>query len=742
MKHWKLFAFFLILGVLTAFFYIRYFAISEFEIQGKILIHNTNNGNGLRDVDNFSNIGLIKTSQSIDDEIGILTSNGMMEDVVSDNAFNIKYFIPGNIKDVEIYGKNVPVQIMTDETSEQLVYDTPIHVQILNERNYKLRTNYEGEELISEHTFGELASLPYGSFTIISKIDSSETSPNSFYFIVNEKDAVVTSFLRNLSVVPANKTGSLLNLNYISTNQKKGEDILSKLIETYIRKTIKYENELAENTIEMIDNRLTLLTGEIENVEKSVVDFKTQNVITDVSSNADSYIQQANEYKEKVANYQSEIKILSQIEQTLQEGSIESSIGGGYSINDNNLTNQISKYIETLLERQRLSQSAVGSNPILISLDASLSSLRKSILQNIQSAKNGLSMATANLQENANRYDAQLARVPAMEKKLLDISRDRGTKEGLYLYLLQKREEEVLSLATPVSSTRIISFPKAGKFPISPNKKTLYLTGLLFGFFVPISIIFVKEALNNKITKTTDIIHNISVPFLGEIAGTKEKQDFLTFESSSSPSVELFRLLSFNIDFLRRTEQNKTILITSTIKGEGKTFIASHLAVTMASNGNKVALLAFDLREPQLMEKFNLPNSPGLSDFIIKKGIEVDEIIQKHPTIDDLYLIGPGMSNTFIGRLLLNDRNDVLMDELKKRFDKIIIDTPPVGLISDAFALNRFVDSTIYVVRRNVTKKEHLSEIEKIHQQQKLNNTMVLLNDTETPDTYGYAYKK
>ncbi|WP_291962579.1 GumC family protein [Maribacter sp.] len=741
-SHWKLFLICIITGLLLAFLYLRYFAVNNYEIQGKILINNTNNGNGIRDVDNFNNIGLIKTSQSIDDEIGILSSTGIMENVITNNSFNIEYYHEGTIRDIEIYGKNVPIKVIADETSDNLIYNQPIYIKLLDSINYELRAVYNKEELVSEHAFGELIDLPYGTFTITSKLDSTNNDNQlPLYFKIKDKDDTTSGYLRNFNVVPANKTGSLLNLTYISTHTDKGEDILTKLIETYIDKTIKYENELAENTIKMIDNRLNLLVGEIQDVEKSVVDFKTQNVVTDVSSNADEYIKQANDYKEKVANYQSQINILTQIEQTLLNTSIENSIGGGFSINDPTLTNQISKYNEILLERQRLSQSAVTSNPMLISLDANLVNLRQSILQNVLSAKNGLSIAKGNLQANANRFDAQLARVPAMEKKLLDISRDKGTKEGLYLYLLQKREEEVLSLATPVSSTRIVSFPKASKFPISPNKKILYLTGLLFGFFVPVSIIFIKDSLNNKVSKPSDITDVLSAPYLGEISETDGKQDFSTYESSTSPAVELFRLLTFNLDYLKKKDKNQTILVTSTIKGEGKTFIASNLAVTMASNGHKVALLAFDLREPQLMNDFNLPNSPGLSDFIIKKGMDVSQIIQKHPTIDDLYLIGPGMSNTFVGRLLLNDRNDLLMEVLKKQFDKIIIDTPPIGLISDAFALNRYVDSTIYVVRKDVTKKEDLSKIESIYLNRKLNNTMVLLNHTPETESYGYSNK-
>jgi len=741
-SHWKLFILCIITGILLAFLYIRYLAVNNYEIQGKILINNTNNGNGIRDNDNFSNIGLIKTSQSIDDEIGILSSNGIMENVITNNSFNIEYYHEGTIRDIEIYGKNVPIKVIADETSDNLKYNQPIYIKLLDSINYELRSVHNKEELVSKHAFGELIDLPYGTFTITSKLDSTNNDNQlPLYFKIKDKDDTTSGYLRNFNVVPANKTGSLLNLTYISTHSEKGEDILTKLIETYIDKTIKYENQLAENTIKMIDNRLNLLVGEIQDVEKSVVDFKTQNTVTDVSSNADEYIKQANDYKEKVANYQSQINILTQIEQTLLNTSIENSIGGGYSINDPSLTNQISKYNEILLERQRLSQSAVTSNPMLVSLDANLVNLRQSILQNVLSAKNGLSIAKGNLQANANRFDAQLARVPAMEKKLLDISRDKGTKEGLYLYLLQKREEEVLSLATPVSSTRIVSYPKAGKFPISPNKKILYLTGLLFGFVVPISLIFIKDSLNNKIVKASDITEVVTAPFLGEISENNDKQDFSTYESSSSPTVELFRLLSFNLDYLKKKENNQTILVTSTVKGEGKTYIASNLAVTMASNGNRVALLAFDLREPQLMSNFNLPNSPGLADFIIKKGMDVSQIIQQHPTIDGLYLIGPGMTNTFVGRLLLNDRNDLLMEVLKKQFDKIIIDTPPIGLISDAFAINKYVDSTIYVVRKDVTKKEHLSKIESIYTNHKLNNTMVLLNHTPETESYGYSNK-
>ncbi|MDE3741471.1 GumC family protein [Maribacter polysaccharolyticus] len=741
LKYWPLFAIGIIIGLTVAFLHLRYRAEPEYQISSTILIKNKGAGKGIGEMDGFNNLGLVKTTQSLEDEIGILTSSGIMEEVISKNSFNIDYFIEGTIRDVEIYGDEVPVQIMVDETAENLVYGLPINIRFLNRDTYELSTTFNDKELVSEHAFGDLVVLPYGTMTIVPKANFSETgiSRPLFFKIVN-KDRLAINYVNRLSIYPDNDTGSLLRLNFVLSHRKKGEEVLSKVIETYIEKTIKYENELAENTIKMIDDRLKLLSGEIEDVENTVVDFKRENVVTDVASNADSYIQQANEYKKQVAEYDTQINVLSNIEQSLIAGDMSSTIGGSYSINDPALMSLINKYNEAFIKKQGLSQSAVTSNPLIVSLDASLKSLRASILQNVKSNKNGLIIARGNLYANASRYDAQIAKVPGMEKELLEISRDKSTKEGLYLYLLQKREEEVLSMAAPVSSTRIVNLPKAGLNPISPNKKMFYLSGLLLGVFIPFSLVYMKEALNTKVRSIEDLSKSVTAPVLGKISRSKDKTMIDTDEDRDSPTAELFRLLRFNLDYLKQTDRNQTILVTSSVKGEGKTFIASNLAVTLASNGEKVVVLAFDLREPQLMDDFGLPNSPGISDFILKKGMSLDGVIQQHPNIENLSLIGSGMVASHLGSLMLSKRIDLLMDALKKEYDRIIIDTAPIGLVSDAFALNAYLDSTIYVVRKDVTQKEHLKNINAIHKSNKLKNCMVLLNDdTEAVETYGYG---
>lgn len=741
MAYWRLFATGLVVALLAVFLYLRYWSETQYEIRSTILVKDKDAGQGPFRAEDMKNLGLIKTSHSVEDEMGILSSIGIMEKVISNRSLNINFYIEGNIRDVEIYGEDSPVRVLVDETASMVIYDLPVYIELLGENRYELQASFDGQDYRAEHGFGDLVTAPFGTFTITAKIGTKYIDQGKpLYFVIRNTDKVIDTFLQNLNIELVDMNGDLLNIRFLCNNKKKGEDVVASLIETYVEEMIKYENELAENTIKMIDERVKLLSGEISGVEKTVEEFKTRNDLTNVNSSTDIYIQQANDYKKMIADYQSQINVLESIEYYLKEGELNSQIPNALSYTDASLRNIIDQYNETLLEKKRLSQSASSNNPVIVNLDTKLNDLGKAILGSVRSAKSGLTIAQRNLQANANKYDAQIAKVPSMERQLLDISRQQSTKEGLYLYLLQKREEEVLSLAAPVSSTRIVSLPRASIYPVSPNKKLFYLAGLLLGLFMPFSIIYVKDALNNKITTIEDLAEAVTAPFLGEIARSGENEVLVAEEKEQSPMSELFRLLCFNLDHLKKTEKNQTLLVTSTVKGEGKTFIASNLAVTLASNGEKIVVLSFDLREPELMKKFDLPNSPGIIDFILKKEIDVNHIIQKHPTIENLYLIGAGALVTQVGRLMLSGRISILMEALKKNFNRIIIDSAPIGNISDAFALNAYIDSTIYVVRKDVTKKEHLKTIESIYKDGKLKNTMVLLNATDAAQTYGYGY--
>ncbi|TKD65551.1 tyrosine-protein kinase domain-containing protein [Flavobacterium sp. ASW18X] len=739
LKFWPVFLLSIALGITITYLYLRYKAVPKYEVNSKILIKNVENGQSTSGIPGFDNFGLVKSAHSLEDEIGIITSNGLIEEVIINNNLNLTYYIEGQIKDVEIYGENVPITVTVDETYENLQYDVPLYVKLLDKERFEV--SYEKGDTIKriEQKYGELVELPFAKFTVaLNEALFPFENDRRLYFKIGDKENLIASILSNLSVTPANDTGSLLKLSFVSNSQEKGEKVLSKIIETYIDRTIKYENELAENTIKMIDDRLKVLSGEIEDVEKTVVDFKTQQGVTDIASNADVFIQQSNQYKSRVAEYQTQISVLEQVENNIALGTADSPIGG--AINDPALAALVNKYNETLLEKQRLERSANGSNPIITNYNETLEGLRESIANNVNSLKNSYSIARGNLLGNASRYDARIAKVPQMEKQLLDISRDQSTKEGLYLYLLQKREEEVLSLAAPVSSTRMVSLPKAGRWPISPNKKIMYLTGLLIGLIIPAFIFYGKEVLNTKITEVDEVTKNLQLPFIGELFNSKNTQLNFNEDRTTSPVAELFRLMRFNIDYMSSAAQNQTFMVTSTVKGEGKTFVASNLAKALASSGEKVVVLEFDLRQPMLTKNLGMEKSPGISDFIVKKGTAIEEIIQQHPTIEDLHVISSGSILFQASRFMLSNKIEILMNELKKRYQRIIIDTAPIGMISDAYALNKYVDGTIYVLRKNVSKKSYLKAIEDNHNSNKLKNTMVVLNGTSSKVGYGYGY--
>lgn len=742
-NHWRLFAIGLTVCLLAVFLYIRYWAEIQYEIKSTIQVKDESPGQGTIESSSFRDLGLIKTSHNVEDEIGILKSPGIMEKVISKLSLNIKFYMEGNVRDVEVYGKDVPVEVLVDETASGLVYDDPIYITLLGGNSYELQTRYEDIDFRAEYAFGDLVSEPFGTFTVTKRLeDTYNENGKPLYFTIRNTDIVIEEFLENLSVELADDSGSLVDLRFLSVTKKKGEDILAGLIETYVEEKIKYENELAESTIKMIDERVKLLSGEISGVEKTVEEFKTKNDLTDVGSNANIYIEQANDYQKMIIDYQSQINVIESIENYMVKGDLDSPIPGALSTSDPSLINSIDRYNATLMEKKQLSQSASSSNPLMVKLDKALASLSQAILQNVRSAKSRLTIAQRNLQANANKYQAQIAKVPSMERQLLDISRQQSTKEGLYLYLLQKREEEVLSLAAPVSSTRIVTLPKAGRKPVTPIKVALYLGGLLLGMFLPFAFIYTKDLLNNSITSIDQLASFTSAPILGEIARSEEDTIIVATEKNRSPTAELFRLLRFNLDYLKKSDKNQTLLVTSTVKGEGKTFIATNMAASLAGSGEKVVIVSFDLRQPKLLQNLKLPDNPGITDFILKKDMSVNQIILAHPSISNLFLVGSGTEILQIGNLMLSARIAILMEVLKSNFDRIIIDSAPIGSVSDAFALNPYIDSTIYVVRQDVTKKDHLQTLSSIYHNGKLKNTMVLFNDTVSKESYGYANKE
>lgn len=741
-KYWYLFLIGILICVTLAFLYLRYKAVPQYKITSTLLVKDKDKGAGSSELESFSDLGLIKPARNIEDEIGIITSSSLMEDVLYDMALHVNYYVEGNVDEVEVYGKHLPVSVVVDK-SQPVSYGTSMQVYLKGDNNFELSwENAKGDVTTSSYEYDEVIKTPYATFTVVPNTEMirSEIGNNIVFRFQNVQD-LAELYSSQLTVEPVNETGSLIQISLLDPLPKRGEDIVRKLTEVYTQKAVDYKNQLAITTIGMIDDRLEILTGELTGVEVDVEQYKQRNDLTNVTSDAALYQERASEANSRLAEYETQIDVLNSIESYLsQRGDDSPLVPSSQNIQDPTLVGLISKFNELQLKRRSLLRTTPKENPLVVEIDQQLTDLRSNLLENLSNIKNGLIITRRNLLATSSRFESRVRKVPSAERELLAINREQSTKQELYLYLLQKREEEALSLVAHVSNTRIIDPPRAGLFPVSPNKTSIYLGAMIFGFFIPFSFVYIKERMNDKVQSTLDIEDYTNAPVLGEIAHNSEKKIIVATEKSNTPVAELFRLIRFNLKFVSAGKANKVIMVTSSMKGEGKTFFTINLGASLALSGMKVVILSFDLRAPKLIKDMGLTEQYGITDYLISPDIMLEEILIEAPNIKGLSVIGSGPIPPNAGELMLHPRIGELIGQLKERYDYVLIDTAPIGKVADAFALDPYIDSTIYIVRHNYTQKTQLRIIENIYQNNKLHYPMVVLNGTKSKEAYGYGY--
>jgi capsular exopolysaccharide synthesis family protein len=741
LKYWYFFLTGICICVGLAFLYLRYKAVPQYRVNSTLLIRDKDKGEGASNFESFGDLGLIKPSRNVQDEMGILLSVGLMEEVVRELDLQVGYFLPGQFDDVQVYVKDLPIIVNIIDSS--IRPGTSLAIKLRDEESFQLRENREDESgNFTVHRFDEVVQKSYGTFKVKRNTDNPISKIEGTISVeIQAVESMADIYSSKLSVEPVNETGSLLSLSLLDPLPERGKDIMKKLIEVYSEKSLDYRNQLAMNTINMIDERLALLTDELTNVEKNVEDYKQRNELTNVSSDAELFLRRASESNSQLADYQTQIDVLNSIESYLQEkGDNAPLVPSSLNIEDPTLVSLISRLNELQLKKRSLLRTTPGDNPLIVELNQQLADLRTSALENLKNIKGGLLIAQRNLRQNSRQYEHQVRKVPAAERQLLAINREQSTNQDLYLYLLQKREEEALALAAPISNMRIVDAPRAGGIPVSPNKTSVYLGALIFGLFLPFSVVYAKERINDKVQTRMDIEEYTDATILGEIAYNKEKEVLVAKEEKSTPVAELFRLIRFNLKFVSAGRKNKTILITSGSQGEGKTFFSINLGSSLASSGKKVIVLSFDLRAPKLMRDVGLSDEFGISNYLIDDQLQVKDLITPSPHSDNLFFIGSGAIPPNPGELMLNDKIGVLLKELEDEFDYVIIDSAPIGRVADAFALAPYADSTIYVVRQNYTKKSDLKIIQDILTNNKVNRPMVVLNGTKSKEAYAYGY--
>jgi len=746
--HWFAMGIFICLSI--AFTYV-FFATPFYMVTSKLLLKDEKKGSDFTSNAVVSEMSGFGSSTSVENEAEVITSENLMVRVFKDLNISNAYFIENRkFRWKEIYGTEVPIQVVIHQRNEyQVVDDNSIIVHIKNQDEFELETP-EGKR--NTYAFGQRLANFYGEFSIIKNtLLINGADPINSTFIKDyepikiefyDQTALGKYYAKNLTVEIVNKLASVVTLYIVDTHPQKGKEVMQKLIELYNQEAENEKNTIARNTISFIDQQLLGITEELKNIEQAGERYKLSNSITNVGAEAQLYLNDATVNRQQLSEYSIQIEVIESIESYLNnQGSEYEMVPSTLSIQDPTLTGLIANFNQLQRERERMLRTTQPNNPIVLNITQQLTSYRSSIIENLRNIKTGLKISRNNLQATSNRSQSRASQVPTMERELLDISRQQGIKQDHYLYLIQKREEAVLTLAAgTTSNSKIIDPPTPSDSPVSPKKLLIYAFGLIMGLAFPFGLIFIKDLWQEKIQLKADVEKITSTKILGEISRNKESAAGIAISRNTRTLIaEQFRFVRSNLAFHTYKKPNKVIMVTSGVSGEGKTFFSINLGISLALVDKKVIILEMDLRKPAMLAAIGMEATFGLTDYLSSKELILNDLIQQVTSTENLSVIGCGTVPENPAELMMNERLIQLIEELASKFDYIIIDTAPIGLVSDSFILSDLADVTIFMVRYNYSTKTQVKTIEDIRKNKKFKMPLIVLNDAKLDVTYGYS---
>ncbi|MBC7845824.1 MAG: polysaccharide biosynthesis tyrosine autokinase [Flavobacterium sp.] len=753
LSHWQWFVLAVCLSVTVAYVYLRY-TTSQYQASTTILVKDDKKGGMLSELSAFSDMGLGSGMKSnLDNEIEILKSRTLVERAVRKLELNVTIIEKGKVNTIERY-KELPIQVhfinvkpvfYTDGTKLGFEKKSPDTFELINDSNDEESDLSVLLNSKKEFQYGEIIATRIGDLIITKSIGKKwpiGLEEKSISIVVSPLESVVASFQGRLNVNPISKTSSVVNVSIIDPVVKKAELFLDNLIQIYNEDAAADKSFISENTSKFVANRLLLITQELDGVEKDVEKFKTSNKLTDIETEAKLFIEGSSEYNKKRVEIEIQLNMVASMLDFIKKSSNSDLLPTNMISAKGEETGLMDSYNQLVLERNRILKSATAENPTVVKLDQQLASLKTNIAESLRRLQANLNIQKRDLRGQEGLLDSKIGDIPVQERQFRVIARQQKVKEELYLYLLQKREETAISLAATEPNARVIDAARASKIPVSPKKAIIYLAALLLGLLIPFGILYLIDLLDTKVKSRFDITSKLSIPFLGEIPKSETPNEIVDTTSRSS-TAEAMRIVRMNLDFMLNQVPEgraKTILFTSTLSGEGKTFLSVNIASIFALSGKKVLLIGMDIRNPKLNEYIDLPSSAGLTNYLSSSNVKIEDYIFKHKSFEQMYVLPPGSIPPNPTELLMSKKVDELFAQFKKEYDFIIVDTAPVSLVSDTLIIAKQADTFVYVVRANVLDKRMLHIPEVLYREKKLPNMALLLNDAETKKGYGYGY--
>ena len=706
-------------------------------------------------MNDFSDLGIFKSNTNINNELLTLKSPTLMTEVVNRLGLNETFTIRKGLKNVDLY-KVSPVTITFCDKIE-----VPLSFTI----KFSSKEAFAISELeISGEDIGETLSAQMGD-SIQTSAGIMIVSPTqeftdvfigtSIRYVRGRVRAAVDTYSNALVAELGNEDATIINLSINDTSIRKAEDILNTLIEVYNENWIRDKNQIAVSTSQFISDRLGVIESELGHVDENISSYKSEHLLPDVQAASSLYMAQSAENNKELSTLNNQLSTAQYIRRELNTKQLDQTLPANSGIVSANIETQISEYNNLVLDRNRLIANSSEKNPLVKNMASSLQSMQRTIIQSVDNLIVSLNTQIRSLRRQEEATTNRLASNPNQAKYLLSVERQQKVKEELYLYLLQKREENELSQAFTAYNTRLITAPRGSMFPTAPRKMNILLVAFAVGLLVPAVGIFMKENMNTKVRGRKDL-ENLSIPFIGEIpqySGTKKKwwefkhrkrQDMKTIvvnEGNRNIINEAFRVLRSNMDFMASKDNNQHVFVlTSFNPGSGKSFLAINIAISFAIKKKKILVIDGDLRHRTVSSYVDSPNK-GLSDYLNNQIEDWKEIIVSYKGYTNLHILPIGTVPPNPTELLEDSKLSMLIEALRPEYDYIFIDCPPVDIVADAQIIEKWADRTIFVVRSGLLDRSMLSELENMYTGKRFKNLSMILNGTEsTGGRYGYRY--
>ncbi len=753
-RYWPLYATCIFIGLILIFLFHRY-TVEEYEVRGSILIKR----NASPEVRILDRSNIFSGGNNLENDILLFTSKNLAAEALSKLHFDVSYYASTNIKEIELYDKS-PIKVEVDWDHLQMESGL-IQLRMISEDEFMLDREEKvffdfiaaqasgplDEDILNKvYRFDQVIQTDKSKFTIKKLRPLREGEKLSF--IVHNPTNIIDEYSRAVSVRPLNSYGTVLQVSMVSTVVEKGRDYVNALMDSYIDYDLKEKNRISENTLNFIDEQMFIVEDSLKSVERKMLNFKVENKLLDINSEFGGVLGNIQSLEDMVQNIEFELGYYKSLQNYLVvKGSDYSEIIAPslVGINDGFLNGLVNNLVGISLERRKLLSVVNETHPNVSKLDEQITKLRENIFENINNLVINTERRKAEALKKLAVSDNEFSKLPQAESNYTNIFREYKLRENLYNYLLEKRAEAGIAKASNVSDNAVVDYARRGSL-IFPQKAQNYGIAVGLGFFIPLGFLLGFHYLNNKIMDQIQLKNALRIPLLGTIGYSTKDTNMLVAEHPKAMVSESFRSLRSALFYISSEKKCKRILVTSSVSGEGKTFVSLNLAAALALSGKRTCLIGLDLRKPKIAEYVGVENKTGLSTFLVDK-VGMEDII--FPTrYENLFMVPSGPVPPNPAELLLKGKMSEFLDHLEKNFDIVIMDTPPIGLVSETMDLLRFSDVNLFIVRQDYTHKRYLLMINDLYANDQIRNFYAVFNGLKSGGdvydfggyNYGYGY--